>query len=50
MTASDFLEIKDYLKKTLRLDTSTDLSGNQFIVLTLEDEIIDMLEFGMEDD
>lgn len=50
MTASDFLEIKDYLKKTLRLDTRTDLSGNQFIVLTLEDEIIDMLEFGMEDD
>ena len=50
MTASDFLEIKDYLKKALRLDTRTDLSGNQFIVLTLEDEIIDMLEFGMEDD
>ena len=50
MTASDFLEIKDYLKKTLRLDTRTDLSGNQFIVITLEDEIIDMLQLELEEE
>lgn len=50
MTASDFLEIKDYLRKTLRLDTRTDLNGNQFIVLTLEDEVIDMLELEFEEE
>ena len=49
MKASDFLEIKEYLKKTLRLDTRSDLQGNQYIVLTLEDEIIDMLQLELEE-
>ena len=47
MTASDFLEIKEYLKKALRLDIRNDLQGNQYIVLILEDEIIDMLQLEL---
>ena len=49
MTASDFLEIKDYLRKALRLDIRNNLQGNQYIVLTLEDEIIDMLQLELEE-
>ena len=49
MTASDFLEIKEYLKRVLKIEIRNDLSGNQYIALVLDDEIIDMVGVEFEE-
>ena len=50
MTAADFLEIKEYLKRVLRIEVRSDLSGNQYIVLLLDDEIIDKVGVEFEEE
>lgn len=50
MTAADFLEIKEYLKRILRIEVRSDLSGNQYIVLLLDDEIIDKVGIEFEEE
>lgn len=50
MTATDFLEIKEYLKRILKIEVRSDLSGNQYIVLLLDDEIIDKVGIEFEEE
>ena len=43
MTAEEFLGIKEYLKQALKLEYRNDLSGNRYIVLSLEGELLSAL-------
>ena len=43
MTAKDFLDLKEYLKQTLKLEWRENIQGDSFLVITLEDEIISMV-------
>ena len=43
MTAEEFLGIKEYLKQALKLEYRNDLSGNRYLVLSLEGELISAL-------
>lgn len=48
MTAEEFLGIKQYLKQALRLDIRTSINGDNFLVLLLENEIIDKVKLQIE--
>ena len=50
MTAKDFLEIKEYLKSVLKFDIREDLHGNSYLVLLLDNEIIDKVSLDFEYD
>lgn len=43
MTAEEFLGIKEYIKQALKLEYRNDLSGNRYLVLSLEGELISAL-------
>lgn len=43
MTAKDFLEIKEYLKETIKLEPRKDLNGDDYIVLLLDNEIVSIV-------
>ena len=49
MTASDFLELRNYLKSSLSLDIRNDLEGNEILCLLLEDEVISVIPFIIEE-
>lgn len=44
MTAEEFLGIKEYLKQALRLEIRNDLSGDSYICLLLEDDLLSAIK------
>jgi len=46
MTADEFLGIKEYLKQALKLEWRNDLSGNRYLVLSLEGELISAIIYN----
>ena len=49
MTAEEFLGIKDYLRKSLKIEWRKSINGDLFICLLLENEIISKIPFSQED-
>ena len=43
MTTEDVLEIKEYLRESLTLERRSDLKGNKYIALILDDDILGLI-------
>ena len=49
MTAEEFLGIKDYLRKSLKIEWRKTIDGDLFVCLLLENEIISKMPFEQGD-